>query len=75
MKSSPTVAVVVIVITILGSFFFSTTGSDVRFFCASGRVFVEFEERGHTWGTMWLDDVGAPISCDPKIKTVGKETI
>ena len=36
----------------------------VRFFCVNGRVFIEFEERHNTWGTMWLDNRGKPMQCD-----------
>lgn len=76
MKRSPKLAAVIIVTTALVSLFGIKLGSDVRFFCSSGRVFVEFEERGKVWGTMWLDDAGAPVSCEPKIKTsVTKEVI
>lgn len=43
-------------------------GTDVhvetRTFCAYNRLFVEFEERGHIWGTMMLDDNGLPIRCN-----------
>ena len=33
-------------------------------FCAYGKVFVEFEEEGHKWGTIMLDNQGHPIPCD-----------
>ena len=32
-------------------------------FCAYNRVFVEFEEDGKQWGTMFLDYSGRPIPC------------
>ena len=42
----------------------SSTTTRVRLFCAYGKVFIEFEEKYNTWGTMWLDDSGRPITCD-----------
>jgi hypothetical protein len=35
----------------------------IKLFCTNGRVFIEFEEKYNTWGTMWLDDDGKPVSC------------
>jgi len=32
-------------------------------FCAYGKVYVEFEHNGHTWGTTYLDDNGKPVGC------------
>lgn len=46
--------------------------SDVRLFCAYGRVFIEFQEGYTTWGTMMLDDQGAPIRCNDEVKTSTK---
>lgn len=54
----------------------NSTRSDVRLFCAYGRVFIEFQEGSTTWGTLMLDDNGAPIRChDDSIKTKLKDTI
>jgi hypothetical protein len=39
------------------------TSTNVKIFCAYDRVFIEFHESGNIWGTMWLDDNGAPVSC------------
>jgi hypothetical protein len=38
--------------------------TNVRLFCAYGRVFIEFEEKYNTWGTTWLDNRGKPVPCD-----------
>lgn len=42
---------------------FRDRDTHTRLFCAYERVFVEFEEDGHTWGTMFLDHNGKPIPC------------
>jgi len=34
-----------------------------KMMCVHNRVFIEFQSSGHVWGTMWLDDAGAPIPC------------
>ena len=64
------IAVVVSAVWIVDS-----TRSDTRLFCAYGRVFVEFQEGGTTWGTIMLDDDGVPVQCDRNIKTKLKDTI
>jgi len=33
-------------------------------FCAYGRVFVTFRQHHTTWGTLLLDENGAPMPCD-----------
>lgn len=39
-------------------------------FCAYGKIFIEFEEGNHKWGTMMLNDNGKPIQCqDPVSNT------
>jgi len=55
----------------------NSTRSDVRLFCSYGRVFIEFQEGNSTWGTIMLDDQGAPIRCNDEIKshTKLKDTI
>ena len=64
MKTSPRLATIVILSTILVAWFSGEPDSDIRLFCTHGKVFVEFEEKGKIWGTMWLDDDGKPMSCD-----------
>lgn len=44
----------------------SSSDTHIRYFCASGRVFIEFQEKYNTWGTLWLDGRGQPIPCDGK---------
>ncbi len=39
-------------------------------FCAYGKVFVEFEDNGHKWGTLMLDWQGRPTMCDTNETTV-----
>jgi len=43
--------------------------TDVRLFCSYGRIFIEFQEGFTTWGTIMLDDQGAPIRCSDGVKT------
>jgi hypothetical protein len=38
-----------------------------RTFCAYNRLFVEFEEGSHVWGTMMLDRDGRPVPCENNI--------
>ena len=38
--------------------------AESKIFCAYNRVFVEFEDGRHKWGTLLLDEVGRPISCN-----------
>lgn len=54
----------------------NSTRSDTRLFCSYGRVFIEFQDGNNTWGTLMLDDNGAPIRCNnDKVKTKLKDTI
>ena len=50
--------------------------SDVRTdtFCAYGKVFVTFKHQNHFWGTIMLDDRGAPIPCSDNddVKEIAK---
>lgn len=64
MKTSPRLATVVVLSTILFASINTEPDSDIRLFCTHGKVFVEFEEKGKVWGTMWLDDDGKPLSCE-----------
>lgn len=45
---------------------------DTTLFCAYNRVFVEFEEDGHKWGTLMLDTIGRPIPCDEDVLPIEK---
>ena len=47
--------------------------TNIRLFCANGRVFIEFQEKNNTWGTMWLNDDGMPVNCGRDEKTKYKE--
>ena len=37
--------------------------TNVRLFCAYGKVFVEFHEKSNIWGVIMLDNSGRPIRC------------
>ena len=50
----------------------STEETHVRMFCAYGRVFIEFDEKYNSWGTLWLDNDGRPVSCDDARPLRGK---
>ena len=47
--------------------------------CAYGKVFVRFKEGNNIWGTILLDDAGAPIKCHegdlPSVKLLNKGNI
>lgn len=47
--------------------------TNIKLFCANGRVFIEFREKYNTWGTMWLNDDGMPVQCGREEKTKYKE--
>jgi hypothetical protein len=72
MKRNPKLAIIVILVTILLASFGGKPRADIRFFCSHERVFIEFEEDGKVWGTIWIDDDGKPLSCSdssvPKTK-------
>jgi hypothetical protein len=38
--------------------------AESKVFCAYNRVFVEFEDGRHKWGTLLLDEDGKPIGCN-----------
>jgi hypothetical protein len=38
--------------------------AESKIFCAYNRVFVEFEDGKHKWGTLLLDEDGKPINCN-----------
>ena len=48
-------------------------------FCAYGKVFVKFKEGDRIWGTIMLDDNGAPIQCHegnlPAVKKLNKGNV
>ena len=56
-------SVCVTVLILLAVISSKPTGTESRFFCAYGRVFVEFEENNKVWGTLMLDDDGRPVPC------------
>lgn len=59
-------AIVVWVIVVFGIvILLPTKESEIQssVFCAYGKVFVEFEEGNHKWGTIMLNDNGKPILC------------
>ena len=37
--------------------------TSTQMFCAYGHLFVEFSEKNHKWGTIWLDSGGRPVPC------------
>ena len=37
--------------------------TSTQLFCAYGNMFVEFKDKNHTWGTLWLDRNGRPVPC------------
>lgn len=71
MTTYPKLAVAIILFTVLVMAFNKEPRANARFFCAYGKVFIEFEEEGRVWGTMWIDEDGRPLSCkgDNLIKT------
>lgn len=73
MKTSPKLAIALVLFTAVLTWLGRKPDSDIRFFCSHDRVFIEFEESGHVWGTMWVDDDGKPLSCSntnmPKTKS------
>lgn len=51
---------------------FRDRDTHTRMFCAYGKIFVEFEEGSHVWGTLMLDRQGRPIPCkedDPVVES------
>jgi len=48
-------------------------------FCAYGKVFVRFKEGSKVWGTILLDNSGAPVPCQegsiPSFKSLNKGNI
>ena len=75
MKTNPKLAVVVIVFTLLSMAFYKEPRADARVFCAYDRVFIEFEEDGKVWGTLWLDDDGRPVNCQSNTVLKTKKSI
>ena len=70
MIRNPKLACIVAIITVILAIYTKIPSDDVRFFCSHGRVFIEFEESGKVWGTLWTDEEGKPQSCNSKQKTV-----
>lgn len=58
----------VVATLVVSSIFTSSDGqpANARMFCAYDRIFVEFEEGKHRWGTIFLDDEGKPVPCSKK---------
>lgn len=56
----------VIVLMILGLYFqpWRSDQTNIKLFCTNGKLFIQFEEKHNTWGTMWLDSQGKPINCN-----------
>ena len=48
---------------------------ETKIFCAYGRVFIEFNSNGSTWGTLMLDDRGVPIPCSSEERLDTKSNI
>jgi len=71
MTTYPKLAISIIIFTILAMALHNEPKANARFFCAYGKVFIEFEEDGKVWGTMWIDEDGRPLTCkgDSLIKT------
>lgn len=63
MERYPKLATAVILFTVMFASIGSKPRADIRFFCSHERVFIEFEEDGKVWGTIWIDDDGKPLSC------------
>ena len=75
MTRNPKLACIVAIITVILAVYTKIPSDDVRFFCSHGRVFIEFEENGNVWGTLWTDDDGKPQTCDSKQKVFTKNNI
>jgi len=63
MERYPKLATAVILFTVMFASIGGKPRADIRFFCSHERVFIEFEENGKVWGTIWIDDDGKPLSC------------
>jgi hypothetical protein len=53
-----------IVIIGVSMLFYEAPRAESKIFCAYNRVFVEFEDGRHKWGTLLLDEDGKPINCN-----------
>jgi len=72
MSRTPKLACIVAIITVILAIYTKIPSDDVRFFCSHDRVFIEFEDNGKVWGTMWIDSDGKPQTCDSKQKVFTK---
>jgi hypothetical protein len=72
MSRNPKLACIVAIITVILAIYTKIPSDDVRFFCSHDRVFIEFEEGGRVWGTLWTDNEGKPQSCDSNQKVFTK---
>lgn len=65
-------AIVVWIIVVLGIVLLlpaNRSETQTNVFCAYGKIFVEFEEGNHKWGTIFLNDNGKPIPCEDPVGT------
>ena len=60
-----TISILLALIVAIGALLVFTEPSraESKIFCAYNRVFVEFEDGRHKWGTLLLDEDGKPINC------------
>ena len=65
MKLKILIIIVTLIMGIYGSSppFDSSIGTHTRMFCAYDKMFIEFDDGKNTWGTMWLDRDGRPVTC------------
>jgi hypothetical protein len=68
MAQNSKLACIVAIITVIVAIYTKIPSADVRFFCSHDKVFIEFEDNGKVWGTMWIDDDGKPQTCNSKQK-------
>lgn len=64
MKELLRTAVVCAIISASVAYWVGDDDMHTTMFCAYGKVFVTFHQRHTTWGTLLLDDNGAPLPCD-----------
>jgi hypothetical protein len=74
MKKNLKIALVLAFLVAIWTTIFPRRNTDVHtsMFCAYGKMFVEFREENHVWGTLWLDNEGRPILCTDTEKITEK---